>query len=165
MTTIHQPAAPYREYPRRAPDRKKTGLRVDIILGMPKYKCRFHGICRIEADEEELLEGCSTNCCRSKGKLFYHASGGCLLYFEKAGMSARTRRYHFSGNWFWLREGLELPESVCRALDLDGAYLLPGRYRLLEDRRFYRIYIYTRKRNAKSVMHYKERFGSKKVLK
>jgi hypothetical protein len=144
MTTAYESEAPFRHRFRRLPGWKKTGLRIEIILGMPKYKCRFHGICRIETDESDLLPEDITACCRSKGILFYQPGGGCLIHFEKASMSRRTRRYHFCGKWFWLREGIGLSDSVCSALNQYDIHLRAGRYRLVENRRYYQVYFYTR---------------------
>ncbi|MEO0733145.1 MAG: hypothetical protein AAFZ52_09940 [Bacteroidota bacterium] len=113
--------------PRLPTDERWTvspAIRADIVLGMPKHDCRFHGICRIEP----LGTTGPTAIDRVTAWLVLPALDRCLFVILRNQLSEARESYHFS------QEYLEL--HACQSLrDIGGPafagkVLQSGRYPL-----------------------------------
>ena len=73
---------------------------VNIVLGMPQRNCQYHGICRIDV-EDDVESVCPH---RVRARLRFDGAQ-LLVYFEKETMPAATAEKHFaSGNFIVLTD-------------------------------------------------------------
>lgn len=109
----------------------RKGVDVDIVLGMPKHECRYHGICRLEK-RDVVNQVSKTTCCNAAtGQLFFPFPAFCLLTVNKESMNKDTMFYQFGREVFAIQEGVSLPSFDAASTD-DHWYLKPGYYPIQE---------------------------------
>lgn len=123
------PAAPHR-------------IRVDVILGMPKHDCRFHGICKI--DEEGKRSSPYIGPGDYVTGWLIPFNNCCCLLFEGDQLPSSRESYHFD------RENISLsaPVQIGHLPISDYCsenYLLPGDYPLHHVPPYYLTQIAVRK--------------------
>ncbi|MCB0631535.1 MAG: hypothetical protein R2824_11025 [Saprospiraceae bacterium] len=107
----------------------RTGIRIDITLGMPKYNCRFHGICRLDVDETDIVQPALLPCGRARGWLYQPHPEFCLICFDARSMTECSRVFHFGRAFFALPESIAAGQSL-RAKLGSRLVLREGRYRI-----------------------------------
>lgn len=115
--------------------------KADVVLGMPRHNCRFHGICRIEAYgayNAKKPGGCKAE--SIPGWLLRPEPGYCILLIEKGVLLPSRERYHFD------RQEIEIsqPLNVTHFFAQNGEknYFLPkGHYPLQSARGYYTMYL------------------------
>jgi len=110
--------------------------RVDVILGMPRHNCRFHGICKIE--EHSISPLPTPDVCNNKvaGWLLRPGVSYCILLIEKGTLNASFEAYHFA------RRKIEVsqPVDVTPFYNEKGGrkfFLRGGKYPLRTTKDFY----------------------------
>jgi hypothetical protein len=94
------------------PENARLGIRVDITLGMPRYDCRFHGICRLDIDEPHTRQPLLPECGRARGWLFQPYPGFCLVCFDARSMTAQSEAYHFGKTFFALSQEISATPAL-----------------------------------------------------
>jgi hypothetical protein len=114
--------------------------RVEVVLGMSKHDCRFHGICRVEKYQEG---GDASECgCHDAvpAWLLRPEPNYCVLMLWRGRLPKEREAYHFS------RKRLEL----CNALNISGLYgtqdagelhLRRGSYSIRRTKDYYVLYL------------------------
>jgi len=120
----------------KAPHRR---TRVDVVLGMPKHDCRFHGICRVEASGTiPNSEGCSFCGEMVAGWLLRPEPNFCVLLIERRTLATEREAYHFNRNHIEVAEPLDVTNFY--STGSDKRYLLRnGAYQLRKTRNHYVI--------------------------
>jgi hypothetical protein len=111
---------------------------IDVKFGMPKYNCRYHGICRLDIDENDLYTPHSPICGRARGWLFVPRADFCLIFFDKASMTKTTRQTHFQAAYFEMGETAPVSDRLGEYLG-QGMSLTAGRYRIMEKNDWYGV--------------------------
>lgn len=116
----------------------RMGIRVDITLGMPKYDCRFHGICRLDVDENNGRRLAPPECGRVKGWLYIPHPEFCLICFDSETMLKSCLGFHFERSFFELRQ--DIVASRLLAEQLGSPLLLRrGQYRIRRKGTYYSV--------------------------
>lgn len=110
----------------------RSGIGIDIKFGMPKYGCRFHGICKLDIDESDFA-GSSPIYGKAKGWLIVPQAAFCWIGFEKRSLTVATRSAHFVSSYFLLEEAAPFTERLNGVIGRKCS-LKPGKYRL-QDRK------------------------------
>ena len=109
----------------------RTGVGIDITFGMPKYDCKYHGICRLDVDESHFNSPLQPSCGRGKGWLFIPRPEYGLICFDKKSMTKATLETNFQREYFVLEENLPFSEALAIRIGKQLS-LLAGEYRILE---------------------------------
>lgn len=112
-------------------DNARPGHRVDILFGMPRYNCRYHGICKLDVDESDFRQPAPLSCGRGKGWLLLPHPAYALLCVDKRQLTVATREFHFSGSYFELPEAVPFGPDLAARFRVDH-YLQAGRYRIMD---------------------------------
>ncbi|MFK8162268.1 MAG: hypothetical protein AB8H12_07360 [Lewinella sp.] len=122
----------------KAPHRR---TRVDVVLGMPKQDCRFHGICRVEASGTISDSGDCSFCGEMvAGWLLRPEPNFCVLLIERRTLAIEREAYHFNRNRIEVAEPLDVTSFY--SMGTDKRYLLKnGAYRLRKTRNHYVIHL------------------------
>lgn len=108
---------------------RQRARRAAVVLGMPKHKCRFHGICRIE---EYPLNKQSVGCDGPDvvpGWLLRPEPNFCVLLMERGRLPKERESYHFSRTRIRLGISQEL-SAFYRPKNGQRLYLRRGAYSL-----------------------------------
>ena len=116
----------------------RSGFKIDIVFGMPKYDCRFHGICKLDLDENDLVSPILPQCGRAKGWLLIPDPHYCLICFDKGSMTLGTANFHFARNKFEIKNDLNFEQALNRRIGYQIS-LLSGLYRINEKQRNYSV--------------------------
>lgn len=116
-------------------------ITVEVVLGMPKHDCKFHGICRMEPlpVNPNLKVGCERDdATLVRGTLHpVNGAGGALLRFATGQLNEQAERYHFNRRRLRVWEPLDLAD-VCPDFSPNQAFVLPGAYQLaIRDGHYY----------------------------
>lgn len=100
-------------------------IRVDVILGMPRHDCRFHGICKIDEEGKRNAPYLGPGDFVTGWLMPYENS--CCLLLEGDQLPPIHRAYHFDRDSISLSAPVHIGHlpinDYCR-----GDYLLPGDY-------------------------------------
>ena len=116
----------------------RCGFKIDIIFGMPKYNCRFHGICKLDLDENDLVNPILPQYGRAKGWLLIPNPHHCLICFDKRSMTPGTTNFHFARNKFEIKNDLRLEQALISQIGYQIS-LLKGVYRINEKQANYSV--------------------------
>ncbi|MTB50744.1 hypothetical protein [Lewinella sp. W8] len=117
-------------------------IRVDVILGMPKHDCRFHGICKIDEEGKNNSPYLGPGDFISGWLIPYNES--CCLLLEGSQLSATREAYHFDRDCITLSAPVQIGHLPIS--DYCGEnYLLPGDYPLHHVPPYYLTQIAVRK--------------------
>lgn len=83
---------PYGYWPSLAP---RTPQQAEIVLGQPKARCRYHGICRIDSPGMPGPKGCLGS--KVQGILSWDTLSHCKLTIPKRQLVSKLELYHFGG--------------------------------------------------------------------
>lgn len=129
----------------------QRAMRAEIVLGMPKHDCRFHGICRVEAPGAgSAFAGKPCYGETVVGWLLRPEPNYCILLIEKGSLAEDREFYHFA------RACME----VSQPLDVSGFYpehrgkkylLRSGEYPMQSARDYYAIRLPVCTRYEKSI--------------
>ncbi|SEQ96882.1 hypothetical protein [Neolewinella agarilytica] len=120
---------------------KQLGKKVNVKLGMPKYNCRFHGICQMDSfeainfaegcqqEDEPILHGTLTIQGRLDRGTLRIPSGQMLLAKEQ---------YHFGRERLVVWEPILL-SNIIPEVSEQYSWVLPGAYQLRRDGDSYRM--------------------------
>jgi hypothetical protein len=130
-----------KEYPTRI---------VSLVLGNPRSEeCAGYGICRMDEDWGDIppkpkpkmaLISCSQRFSVAVTRV-EEADGrvGLAFEFSKKELNPDVLKKYFGGKQFTVGSGLNLPESLTEAFDLDASSLKAGLYDILEKNTSYRV--------------------------
>ncbi len=114
-------------------------LDVDIVLGMPSKKCRYHGICKIE--EYGSLHSNTLNVEVLNVKILFNQLGNLIILFYENNMSESIRKKHFSTAFFEIQEAVKLPKFASNQLG-NSFNILPGKYPIDKQGETYKVTFY-----------------------
>lgn len=109
----------------------RSGLAIDIKFGMPKYHCRFHGICKLDVDESDFQVPKILRFGMGKGWLFIPQVTHCLICFDKHSLTDATLSTYFIRSCFDLPEMVPFSEALNHRIGRQGS-LQHGRYPIQE---------------------------------
>jgi hypothetical protein len=98
---------------------------------MPKYDCKYHGICRLDVDESGFDGTAAPTCGHGKGWLFIPQPKYCLICFDKRSMTGATRKTHFEREYFVLEEAVRFSQALAAKVGKQ-VRLQMGAYRIME---------------------------------
>lgn len=116
----------------------RGSFKIDIVFGMPKYNCRFHGICKIDLDENDLVSPILPQCGRAKGWLLMPNLDYCLICFDKGSMTPATASFHFTRKEFEITNDLKFEPALNGQIGYQIS-LLKGLYRINEKQTNYSV--------------------------
>lgn len=116
----------------------RTGVEIDIRFGMPRHKCRFHGICSVDIHEIDRQPIGTPAPGKGKGWLFIPRPDYCLICFDKDSLAPATKTLQFQREYFALGEVVPFSRSLARCIG-GQACLLPGHYRIMEKQSTYSV--------------------------
>ncbi|PHN04783.1 hypothetical protein CRP01_19930 [Flavilitoribacter nigricans DSM 23189 = NBRC 102662] len=116
----------------------RTGVGVDVRFGMPKYHCRYHGICRLDIDESDWMRRSAARCGTGKGWLMIPHAGFCLICFSRDSMTEKTIQTHFDGSFFRLENEIAFSDGLIHRIGY-RVKLQAGNYRILEKEQGYSV--------------------------
>ena len=90
-------------------------LPVNIVLGMPQKNCQYHGICRIDMDEEMRACSCPN---RIKAKMCL-VNGKLYLRFVRKYLPEITYGKHFASGYFVMLVDFQLPLDLQQFFQTD----------------------------------------------
>jgi len=107
---------------------------VNIVLGMPKQRCQYHGICRMDIDDVE------DNHCSPKIKAnIRYKSKQIHIQFWKEKISEVIAEQHFASGYFIVLTDFTLPESL-QAIFNTSLVIRRGIYPVRESEDYYTVY-------------------------
>ena len=116
-------------------------IRCDIVFGMPSQDCRGTGICKISSD---LLQSVTLNQdCRHTAAFVSQKDDGrqlAIVFFREL-LCIHLFRHHFRKGMLEMAEPCPLPAELIADLGLQGAVLMPGKYRIHEYEGCFRVNI------------------------
>lgn len=105
-SAVQLPSTTHRRVP--ALQRLAKGLiPANIMLGMPQRNCQYHGICRIDV-EDDVESVCPH---RVRARLGFDGDQ-LQVHFEKETMPAATAEKHFACGYFIVLTDFTLPEFL-----------------------------------------------------
>lgn len=107
----------------------RLGIRVDITLGMARHDCRFHGICRLDVDEQHSKIPSLPECGKVRGWLFVPHPEYCLICFDSRTMRVHCRKFHFGRRFFQLGQAIAAGSLLEQQLGY-RIMLREGQYRI-----------------------------------
>lgn len=116
------------------------GVDVDIVLGMPKHQCRYHGICAITRHRAAVPISHQTNCPTVRGCLIQPHPDFCLLGFDRKSISAKADAYHFKRKTFTINEDVCISQ-VFKPPQSGSLHLTAGRYQIEKNADYYLLLI------------------------
>lgn len=118
-----------------APLETNTKVHATIRFGIITKQCKGKGICTVTVDGPDMAnEQCN------QVKAILSCSGPNLtISIAKANIRSCTRREFFSSDFFEVEEAFIVPPGVSNLLGIEDYIVAPGRYRIQETRRYWKI--------------------------
>lgn len=113
-------------------------LDTDIILGNPKYNCRYHGICEIKPSNTFGHHSDYPSFSLSKARIYINKNDELEILFMKKTISDRTKRLHFSKSFFTVTESVDIPTFVSDFLKIPYT-IHSGEYPIKRGNGYYKI--------------------------
>lgn len=113
----------------------KTKVHAIIRFGIITRQCKGKGICSVTVDGPDME---NEQCNYAKAILSY-SDPNLTISIVKASVESCTRMEFFSSNFFEVEEAFVIPSVVSNLLGIEEHTIAPGRYRIQETRRYWKI--------------------------
>lgn len=115
-----------------------ASTRADIILGMPKKACQYHGICKIDPFEEIQDETVGLPANKAHATVCKTDNGDLVIQFAKERMHQRTFQRHFATKVFTVLESIAVPDFINE--ELDGKFWVKvGEYPIIDTPAYFQV--------------------------
>ena len=110
----------------------------DIILGNPKYNCRYHGICEIKPSNTFGHYSEHPSLSLAKARIYLNLNDDLEILFKKKTISSRTQQLHFSDLFFIVSESIDIPLFVSDFLNSNYT-IWAGKYFIISEESHYKV--------------------------
>lgn len=114
--------------------------RVEVVLGMPRHDCRFHGICKIE-QQREASEASGCGCPDIvPAWLLRPEPNYCVLMLWRGRLPKEREAYHFARQRTELYDSLNI-SGLYGQLGAGELHLRRGSYSIRKTKDYYVLYL------------------------